>query len=147
MDMNSGINSYKSISVNTADPLKLVVMCYEHAIQALNNAIEHYHNKQYFEKTQQLNKAQAIINELMSSLDMEQGEQIASNLSSLYAFMQKTILDADMHRDTAKIEKVVEMLHQLLDAWKAVAADARAKDQVSYGTAAAAEMNQGGISV
>ena len=53
MYSNCAINYYNRVNINTSDPLKLVVMCYEKAIQALNQGIRHFH-EQDIEKIRQV---------------------------------------------------------------------------------------------
>ena len=57
----------------------------------------------------------------MCSLDFEKGGEIANNLRSLYGYMLKRILYADVNRDMGAIDEVIGMLSELLSAWQEVA--------------------------
>ena len=62
-------------------------------------------------------KAQEIITELMVSLDMSSGEEIAQNLLSLYVFFNKELMNANMTLNKEKIKSVCQMMSDLRDSW------------------------------
>jgi flagellar protein FliS len=122
MYQQNGIQFYRRTNVVTADPGKLVIMCYEGAIDNLMIAKQKYAEKKYEEKSRHINKTKDIIDELMCSLDFEKGGLIARNLESLYNYMTRRILHADANRSMDAIDEVVGMLSELLSAWKEVVA-------------------------
>lgn len=117
-----GAGAYKQTNYFTADPVKLVIMCYEKAIESLNAAKEHYQNGQYEAKAKAIQKAQGIISELNMALNFEKGGEIAKNLDSLYRYMSKRIVGADMNRDLNGFDEIVWMLEELNSAWKEISA-------------------------
>ena len=88
----NGFDAYRQTNVLTADPKKLVIMCYEGAITNLRVARERYLSGEYEAKAKAVQKAQDIISELMHALDFEEGGQIARNLEALYNYMTRRIL-------------------------------------------------------
>jgi len=114
----NGIRSYRKTNVVTADPGRLVIMCYEGAIDQLKIAMREQTEEQFERKTAAIVKSQDIINELLCSLDFEKGGAIAGNLESLYNYMIRRILQADVRRDTDGIEEVIGMLEELKAAWE-----------------------------
>ena len=108
---SNGIQSYVKTDISTSDPMKLVIMCYEGAIDSLKLAKE---------KTKAVIKAQDIIDELLCSLDFEKGGAIARNLSSLYNYMLRRILHGDVNKDMSAIDEVIGMLSELLSAWQSI---------------------------
>jgi len=117
----NGIQSYRKTNITTSDPVKLVIMCYEGAIDSLKLAKENVKEKDYEKKAKAITKAQEIIDELLCSLDLEKGGVIASNLSGLYNYMLRRILHGDVNRDMGAIDEVIGMLSELLSAWQEVA--------------------------
>jgi flagellar protein FliS len=117
---HNGIQSYRKTNVITADPGKLVIMCYEGAIDNLIIAKQKYQQNKYEDKCNAIKKAQDIIDELLCSLDFEKGGSIAVNLESLYNYMRKRIICADVNQDMTALDEVIGMLHELLAAWKEV---------------------------
>jgi flagellar protein FliS len=117
----NGIQSYRKTDVSTSDPVKLVIMCYEGAIDSLKLAKEKIKEKDYEKKAKAIIKAKDFIGELLCSLDFEKGGEIANNLSSLYSYMLKRILHGDVNKDTGAINEVIGMLNELLSTWREVA--------------------------
>lgn len=117
-----GISAYQENSVTTQTRGRLIVLLYEGAIKFLRQALEELEAKHYVEKGQYINKAQAILVELNSCLDLENGGEIAANLRSLYNFMSKHLSEANTMRDPQRIREVIACLHDLNEGWKTVTA-------------------------
>ncbi|MHB8770840.1 MAG: flagellar export chaperone FliS [Syntrophales bacterium] len=113
--------TYQRANFTTANPMRLVLMCYDGAIKSLKLARERYLVKDYEGKAKALKKALDIINEINVSLDLERGGDIARNLRSLYLYMVQTLTDADLKRDVGMFDQVIRMLEELESAWKEIA--------------------------
>jgi flagellar protein FliS len=116
----NGIQSYRKTDIFTSDPVKLVITCYEGAIESLKLAKEKIKEEDYEKKAKAIIKAQDIIDELLCSLDFEKGGVIAANLSNLYNYMLRRILFGDVNKDMTAIDEVIGMLDELLSAWKSI---------------------------
>jgi len=117
----NGIETYKENSITTQSQGRIVVMLYDGAIKFLRQAIIEIKAKNIEAKSRFLGKAEDIINELNTVLDMEAGGEIAVNLRALYMFMIRTIHEANIKNDTGKIEDVIKLLEELNQGWKAIA--------------------------
>ena len=117
----NGIQSYRKTNVVTSDPVRLVIMCYEGVIDNLKLAKQKIKEQDYEKKEKAVTKARDIIDELLCSLDIEKGGAIAGNLSSLYNYILRRILHADVNRDMGAFDEVIGMLNELLSAWREVA--------------------------
>jgi len=118
------IDSYYRINYLTASPLKLIALCYDQAIAHLKAARDAYARNDFATKGQRLTKVLDIIHELNVSLDLEQGGEIARNLRRLYAYMLRTLTDADLKRDWKAFDHIVKLLEELADAWHTISAEA-----------------------
>jgi len=116
----NGINAYKQTNVITADPKRLILMCYEGAIGSLKTAREKYISKEYEVKAKAVQKTQNIISELALALDFEKGGEIARNLDSLYNYMLRRITEGDVKGDVKAFDEVILMLEELESAWKEI---------------------------
>lgn len=116
--------SYQQTKVLTANPLRLVLMCYDGAISSLKLARERYEAEDFEAKSLALQKALEIINELASSLDMKRGGEIARNLQALYTYMTQALTEADLKREPAVFGRIAAMLEELESGWKTLAAGA-----------------------
>jgi flagellar protein FliS len=121
MDMGGGgYQAYQQTDVITADPKRLVVMCYEEVIRNLNLAVLMYPGGHFEEKGKSVQKALDIISELREALDFERGGTIATSLESLYTFMTSYIIKSDQSRNVKGFQQVASMLEQLKSAWEKV---------------------------
>lgn len=135
MAYNNPYAAYKQTGVKTATQGKLVVMLYNEAVKQLNSAINWFNSAGkvdpcHIEKlNKNILKAQEIITELMVSLDMSTGEEIAQNLLSLYVYFNKELMNANMTLNKEKIQSVCKMMSDLRDSW--VQAEATTATSVS----------------
>ena len=93
--MNATFNPYQDFEaneVNTADQKQLIIMLYDGAIKFLETAKNNMSFQTYDIVNTNILKAQDILTELMLSLDIENGGEIADNLFNIYSFMKKQLL-------------------------------------------------------
>jgi len=122
----NGVQAYKQANVTTADPTRLVLMCYDGAIGSLKTAREHCVSGDYEAKARSLKKTQDILNVLMQGIDFEQGGTMALNLDSLYNYMLRRLLPCPTaEEEMAAIDEVLGMLEELESAWKEILAPSR----------------------
>ena len=117
----NGIQSYRKTNIITSDPVRLITICYEGAIDSLKRAKQKISEKNYEEKGKAIIKAQDIIEELICALDFEKGNEIANNLDLLYRYMLNRIVQGDLNKDVGPIDEVIGILSELLSAWQEVA--------------------------
>ena len=113
--------AYKQQSILTATPGQLVVMLYDGCLRFLNQAAYAMRGGDITESNARLSRAEAIIEELHSTLDMEKGGVVASRLQGIYVFSSKHLSDARLNRKPENIEKVSALLSELRDAWAQIA--------------------------
>lgn len=65
-------------------------------------------------------KSQDVVTELMVSLDMEQGGEIARNLFRLYLFFNQQLMDGNIKKDPSPLKNVRDLMSELRDAWKQI---------------------------
>lgn len=109
---------YRNMAVESADPLGLVIMVYEGVIGAINRAVMALQEGDFKGKAEEIQRALALLSELLSSLDKEKGGTIAASLASLYAYFIKRLLVADAKKDQEALIEVRSHMAQLLDAWR-----------------------------
>ncbi|MBN1410064.1 MAG: flagellar export chaperone FliS [Spirochaetales bacterium] len=117
------LKAYKETQIKTATPGKLVIMLYDEAIKCINLAIDRLkkNTKKLDEVNNNIIKAQDVVSELMASLDFDKGGEIAKNLFSIYTFINKQLLHANIKKEAEPMEQVVKMLIDLRAAWVEVA--------------------------
>ncbi len=113
--------AYKQSSIMTASPEQLVVMLYDGARRFLTQAAFAMRERQVGRAGERLQRAEAIVHELLSTLDMSQGE-VAERLQAIYVFCLRLLSEARLEQDAAKVEQVIELLAELREAWAEIAA-------------------------
>lgn len=113
-------NIYKQNQINTASPKELVVLLYEGCIKKIRLAELALEDNRLDLVNENLLKAQDIITELLVTLDMEQGGEIAQNLASLYNFFLSELANANINKDSEKMLNIRGQLSELLDTWKEI---------------------------
>lgn len=112
---------YKQTQVNTSNPLSILIMLYEKAIQDLKVAKELIKDGNWqnaVKANEKIFHAQEIITELMSTLNFEQGGNISTNLLSIYLFLNKELENVLLKKEIHKIDNVIKQLQILSFAWK-----------------------------
>ena len=113
-------NTYQSVQVTTTDRGRLLLMMYEGAIKFLRQAKSGLEDNDIAKFCRFLSKGQAIIAELMNTLDFEKGGSIAKDLDRLYDFMLFYLTEANLHRDVKRIAKVIELIDIIYLAYKEI---------------------------
>ncbi|MGF9976258.1 flagellar export chaperone FliS [Viridibacillus arvi] len=114
----SAHQAYKTNSVTTASPGELTLMLYNGCIKFLHKAKIAIEAKNIEAKNENLLKAQAIISELMSTLNMD--IEISKQMLSLYEYMNHRLVEANINNDIAIINEVEGYVIEFRDTWKEV---------------------------
>ena len=112
--------TYQNIQVTTVDKGRLLLMMYEGAIKFLKQSRAGLEGNDIAKFCRFLSKGQAIIAELMNTLNFEKGGDIARDLERLYDFMLFYLTEANLHRDAARVTKVIELLDTVYGAYKEI---------------------------
>jgi flagellar protein FliS len=129
-----GANAYARVGLETgilaASPHKLITMLFQGAHLALSSALTCMKNGQIAAKGEAISKAIAIINSgLQASLDIEAGGELAHQLNALYEYMNRRLLQANLHDEPQYIKEVIHLLDELSDAWAAIGSPAQQRDE------------------
>lgn len=118
--VNNPYKQYKKTQIDTANQGKLIVMLYDGAIKFINKAIELMPSKKIEDIHTQILKAQDIISELIVSLNMDVGD-ISNKLLSIYLYMNKRLIEANLKKDIEPLIEVRKYLTDLREAWEEAA--------------------------
>ena len=124
-------NAYKKASVNTLDQNKLIIMLYDGAIKNANFAVQYMNSGEIEKVHNSLIKTKNIVTELLATLNMEHGGEIAKNLKSLYSYMFSQLIEANMEKKTQPIVVVIELLKELRVAWVEINKKSKTQSKVS----------------
>ena len=125
MNSQAAINSYNKVglesSVIGADPHHLILMLFDGALLAIGNAKIRMQQNDIPAKGKSISHAIRIIGEgLDASLDKNIGGKLAQDLSSLYAYMLRRLVEANANNDVSALDEVAGLLTELKDAWASI---------------------------
>ncbi len=130
MEKNNPYLQYQQIKINSSTKEDLIIMAYDGAIKFLNLSLEYFKENNPERINYYIKKTQAIINELMNSLNFELGGDIAMNLFRLYEYMNYRLVLANIKKDLKQVVEIIGLLSELKSGWIAakgkVFLDARA---------------------
>ncbi|MGX1262856.1 flagellar protein FliS [Rossellomorea marisflavi] len=116
MAINNPYAAYQNNSVNTAAPGELTLMLYNGCLKFLHIAKQAMTDKNIEVKNTNIQKIQAIINELMVTLDTN--VNISANLLSLYEYINLRLTEANIKNDLSILEEVEGLVTDFRDTWK-----------------------------
>lgn len=119
IDRNEASRQYLKMKIESASPIKLVVILYDGGIRFLTKALDELEHKRIMGFSDNIIKAQNVIRELRDSLDMSIDE-IAPQLRSLYVYMLKRLIEASVSKKPEPAQEVLRMLDSLREAWDKV---------------------------
>jgi len=70
---------------------------------------------------ERLRRAEAIIDELLSTLNLEAGGEVAESLQQLYVFFKDHLREARRDQDAPKVDEVAGMMRELRASWAQIA--------------------------
>jgi flagellar protein FliS len=109
-------SAYKESAVLTAPPERLVLMLYDGIHRFLFQATVAMRDNNPRLVNTKLQRAEAIIDELIATLDHSQGD-IADRLNAIYLYSRRTLGEARLEKSPEKIEHVQGLIKELRDAW------------------------------
>jgi len=112
------LSEYRKVEVNTSDRVKVISMLYDGAINFIRVARKRMELGDIAGKGLYIGKASSVVGELLSSLNMEAGGDIAKNLSRLYDFVMDRLIIANMKNDEKALDEAEKVLDLLRSAWK-----------------------------
>ncbi|MBS4054454.1 MAG: flagellar export chaperone FliS [Thermaerobacter sp.] len=115
MAMPNPYQVYQQQSVMTASPGDLTLMLFNGCLKFMGRAELALGKKDLAGAHEALLRAQDIVAELMSSLDMQY--EVSSNLLALYEFIYRHLVQANIKKDPSLIAEAVALVAELRDTW------------------------------
>lgn len=118
MSMNNPYATYQNNSVTTSTPGELTLMLYNGCLKFIQQAKRGLETGNIEEKNTSIQKAQAIITELMLTLDSSY--PISKNMLVLYEFANSRLIDGNIKNDAALFDEASDIIMEFRDTWKQV---------------------------
>ena len=119
--------AYKKQSVTTMTPIEIVIKLYSETERELNRSVVFIKEKNYESANNALNKSVDLIAALRSVLDVNL--PIGKNLDTIYGFMEKQIIAANVKKDVEIVNSLLPMVAELKDAFTQIGA--MSKDEIA----------------
>ncbi len=118
MVINNPYATYQNNSINTSTPGELTLMLYNGCLKFIQQAKRAMEENNIEEKNKSIQKAQAIISELMLTLD--KSFPVAENMLVLYEFANSRLIDGNIKNDSALFDEAAAIITEFRDTWKQV---------------------------
>ncbi len=129
MALPNAYTQYNNSKILTASPAELTLMLYEGAIKFCNIAVVAIEQKDIEKAHINIVKAQKIIDYFRQTLDMKY--EVAKDFDRVYVYLERRLVEANMKKDVAILEEVLEHLRSMRDTWKEVMRLNKEKGSVS----------------
>ncbi|MEK4406582.1 flagellar export chaperone FliS [Sporosarcina sp. FSL K6-6792] len=129
MAINNPYATYQNNTVNTSTPGELTLMLYNGCLKFIVQAKRAMEDNNIEEKNKSVQKAQAIISELMLTLDTSY--PVAENMLILYEFANSRLIDGNIKNDCAMFDEASSIITEFRDTWKQVIQINRQKQYAS----------------
>ncbi|MFP6899576.1 MAG: flagellar export chaperone FliS [Opitutales bacterium] len=114
--------SYKTQSIETASPGKLVLMLFDGALRFMDAAKKGFEEEDFTKRNEDVNnnliRAQNIVMELQGSLDMSVKGDLPGTLYRLYDFVVYQLQQANLKKDSKPIAHAYKTISELREAWE-----------------------------
>jgi flagellar secretion chaperone FliS len=123
--MSAALNQYQQVQITTADRGQLLVLIYDGGLKFLARAEKSLEEGDLGGFSHHLGRAQAIIAELLHTLDHKNGGEIATNLERLYRFMLEHLIEANLEKSPRHVADVRRILSIVAGAYREIVAQGR----------------------
>lgn len=116
--LNPAINRYKTVQVKTSTPGDLLIMLFDGCFRFLNEAQVALKGADRARAGERIDRAHAILSELVSTLRPEIWPELCQNLEAVYLFAMGHMVQANLDQDPDKLEEVMAVLEPIRTAFR-----------------------------
>lgn len=116
---HNGYQNYLENEILTSNPLRLVQLLYQGALDAIESARGFVRAGDIGARSKAISKGLAILHELTASLDHSKGGEISGRLAALYDYIERLLIAANIQQAEAPLVEAQQLLGTLLEAWQA----------------------------
>jgi flagellar protein FliS len=111
---------YAAADVNVPDRGRLLLLVFEGGLKFLRLTRDALAAGDFRRFAEHLGRAQAIVSELLATLDREAGGEIAADLARLYDFMLFHLTEANVRKSVRHVEQVIGVFATIAGAYREV---------------------------
>ena len=117
MSPNLAYSTYSQNNISIESSEKLIEMLYEGILRFASLAKRSIEKNDIEKKSYWINRSVAIFFELINYINHDAGE-ISDYLTGLYMYQIQSLSMANANNDTKKIDQVIHVTKELLEAWR-----------------------------
>ncbi len=106
-----------------ASPHRIIQMLMAGFMERVAYAKGNIERKEMDRKSEFIGKAIGIVNGLRTSLDLENGGEVAENLNNLYGYINRRLIEANVSNDIEILNEVYSLMSELKEGWDAIPAE------------------------
>jgi flagellar protein FliS len=125
---HASLKKYKQTTISSAkeaSPYQLVAMLFQELLGNIASAKGDIDQGNIAKKGERISKAITIISVLEGSIDFESGGEVSNNLSVLYDYSSKKLLEANTNNNIELLDEVIQILLPIKAGWDAIPAEAQ----------------------
>jgi len=122
VSQQSSAGQYQQAQFATADRGRLLLLMFDGAQRFLSQAEAGLRAERIEEFVSQLGRAQAVIAELLHTLDHKAGGEIAQQLDRLYRFMLEHLVEANVQKSPQHVAEVQHLIGIIGDSYRMILA-------------------------
>ena len=119
-------NAYLEGRILSSDPLTLVCILYDSALENVRAARESLQAGDVRSRSDSISKVSEVLGVLIESLNLDEGKELGGNLLRLYLYMQGRLLEANLRQSDRCLAEVEGLLTTLSQSWNQLAKNAAA---------------------
>lgn len=116
MAINKAYAAYQATSVTSSKPEELTLMLYKGLVRFITQGKKAMEEKNIEKTNENLVRAQNILAEFQSTLDMSY--EISNNLFLIYDYMSRRLVEANIAKDLSIVDEVLGLAIQLQNTWE-----------------------------
>ncbi|MBX2879306.1 MAG: flagellar export chaperone FliS [Granulosicoccus sp.] len=130
MSIQTQISStYEQVNLHAqiegANAHELIDLLLKNAIDRLSRIKGYIGQNNIIAKGNEISKVISIVAELQHNLSVADGNDISTQLASLYNYINELLIAANMNNDIRKIEEVAYLMTHLRESWNMIPRDER----------------------
>jgi len=114
--------AYQEAAVRNAGPIDLVIILYDVLARDLQKAIAAMQADDIEARSKHIKHGFLALEQLEGTLNMEEGGVLATNMSRFYSMMRGQMMTAQIQKDPAVLQQLLQLLFSVREAWAEVKA-------------------------
>jgi flagellar secretion chaperone FliS len=117
MKANRNQLAYQEAAVRNASAIELVIILYDVLARDLHEAIEAMTGGDIEGRSAKLKHGLLVLQQLEGTLSMDEGGELATNMSRFYSMLRSQMMKAQIQQDEGILRELVQLLFSVREAW------------------------------